>query len=417
MVGLEPFKGNFGIEQAALLARHTGFGATAYEINQSVDDGLEKTLEGLFSYTLAAHQDNPFSLNHDLIESEALRHIQKRWLFEMIHSPFAFREKLALVWSNYFVVGIDKVRDSIALAQYLQTFYKHGLGSFENLTLKVSKTPAMLHYLDNKDNKKDKPNENFARELLELFTLGIGHYNETDVSEAAKAFTGWTYKSSEGNPKFVFDQKQHDTGLKIFLGHSSNFTGQEIITICAKHPATAKFVCSKLWRAFVSDVPDKTEVENLAQVFTESQGNIQAVLGELFSSQAFFNSPGKIIKSPLEFVVGTFRNLGITPLGPETYKQLYYALLELGQVPLGPPDVSGWPGGKNWINDSTLLTRIYLARRWALLEPLPFSTLSPQDLNVALFGRATTHLEESLQGRPFAERLFLLLSSPEYMLS
>jgi uncharacterized protein (DUF1800 family) len=416
-MSLEEFAGQFKVEHAALLARRTMFGATKDELEHFVEQGLEATLEHLFTYTLEAHPDNPFKPSADLKDGEAIRLTQRRWLFEMLHTSQPFREKLALFWSNHFVIGVDKVRKSEPLLQYLETLHTYGLASFQDLTLAVSKAPAMLRYLDNDKNKKANPNENFARELLELFTLGIGHYSEEDVADAARAFTGWTYQDFAENPAFVFNEKQHDTLSKTFLGQTGDWTGEDIIERCAGHEATASFVSRKLWRGFVSDTVDTRGVNALTQTFIDSKGDLRVVLRELFSSQAFFQSAGQRIKSPLEYVVGTLRSFGVGPLETEYYSSLQKMLTQLGQVPLAPPHVAGWSGGRSWIGDSTLLTRINIARTFSRKDRLFPEQASIAEINVALFGSETSRVDAHLEGLDMDERVFMLLVSPEYMVS
>jgi uncharacterized protein (DUF1800 family) len=416
-MALEPFTDSFGLHHAALLARRTMFGATREGLEQMVSQGLEATLEQLFDYSLESHPNNPFKPTANMEDPEQVQLSQRRWLFEMIHGEEPFREKLALFWSNHFVIGVDKVRKASMVSQYLETLYKHSLGLFETLTLETSKTPAMLRYLDNVQNNKKNPNENFARELLELFTLGIGHYSEDDVAAAARAFTGWTFKKDSEPYTFIFNKKQHDEASKTFLGESGNFTGEDIIARCARHDATAFFVAQKIWRGFVASAVDAYKAKELATTFRETNGDLKTIFRELFSSQAFYESAGQLVKSPLDYVVGTLRNFGVTPLDKETYKQFQQTLVNLGQVPLAPPHVAGWVGGRSWISDSTLLARINLARTIARGQKLYPHHATAADINVVLFGSATSLVEKHLENLSLEERVFMLLVSPEYMVS
>jgi uncharacterized protein (DUF1800 family) len=415
-MALEPVK-TFTLEEAHLLARRTMFGATKEQLEQLLDEGLEASLEKLFDYDLAPHSGNPFAPTVSMKDGEQIQATQGRWLFEMIHSEHPFREKLALFWSNHFVVGVDKVRKAAPLLHYLETLYTHGLASFRDLTLAVSQTPALLRYLDNERNKKSRPNENFARELLELFTLGIGNYDEGDVTEAARAFTGWTYKNFDSNPSFFFDKEQHDSLSKTFLGETGDLTGEAVITRCAEHEATAYFVAGKIWRTFVASEIDKPSVRAIARTFQENQGNLRVVFRELFSSQIFYGSSGRLIKSPLDYVVGTLRSLGVSPLERSDYELLRATLFPLGQVPLAPPNVAGWPGGRSWISDSTLLARINWARKLAKVDRLYPPEATPNDLNLALFGSSQNPLDIHLGTLAVDEYLVLSLVSPEYMVS
>lgn len=415
-MALEPTK-TFTLAHAHLFARRTMFGATKEQLEQLVEQGLEASLEKLFGYGygLDLHPDNPFKPTASMKDGKQIQLTQGRWLFEMIHSKQPFREKLALFWSNHFVVSVDKVRKAAPLLHYLETLYTHGLGSFRDLTLAVSQTPAMLRYLDNDRNRKAHPNENFARELLELFTLGIGNYDEADVAEAARAFTGWTYKNFDSNPTFFFDKGQHDTGSKTVLGQTGPLTGKAVITRCAEHEATPYFVAQKIWRTFVASEIDKPSVLAIAQTFQESQGELQVVFRELFSSQVFYESAGRLVKSPLDYVVGTLRSLGGSSLEKTDYDLLRATLLSLGQVPLAPPNVAGWSGGRSWISDSTLLARINWARKLVRIDRLYPQQANTVDLNLALFGSSQSTLD--LETLAPDEHVLLSLVSPEYMVS
>jgi uncharacterized protein (DUF1800 family) len=415
-MALEPTK-TFTLEQANLLAKRTMFGATRERLEQLVEQGLEASLEQLFHYTLEPHPDNPFTPTTSMKDGEQVQLTQRRWLFEMIHTEQPFREKLALFWSNHFVIGVDKVRQAALLLSYLETLYTHGLGSFEDLALATSKTPAMLRYLDNNQNKKANPNENFARELLELFTLGFGHYSEQDVAEAARAFTGWTYKKETAPPSFFFNEKQHDTGVKTFLGETGNFSGEDIIASCAQNEATAYFVSQKIWRGFVASTVDKSSAQALAGTFSATKGNLREVLRELFSSQVFYGSSGQLIKSPLDYVVGTLRNFGIAPLGLDQYKTFQGTLVALGQAPLAPPHVAGWIGGRTWLSDSTLLTRVNWAKKVSKKDRLYPQQASATDLNIVLFGSERSPIEAHLENLNLDERVLMSLISPEYIVS
>jgi uncharacterized protein (DUF1800 family) len=416
-MSLEPFRGDFGTAQAALLAQRTMFGASTAQIKQLASQGLKGSLEQLLSYTRKPHRDNPFKPTPEMEAAEQIQLTQRCWLFEMIHSEQAFCEKLALFWTNHFVIGVDKVNQANMLLHYLDTLYTHGLSSFYDLTLATSKTPAMLRYLDNNQNKKASPNENFARELLELFTLGVGNYTEEDVSEAARAFTGWTYDDKSKKPIYVFDEKQHDTGSKAFLGETGNFTGEDIIEHCSHHDATSYFVSQKIWHGFVSSTVDKSSVDALAQTFRETQGDLKAIFRELFSSQVFYESSGQLIKSPIDYVVGTLRSFGVGPLKEDAYKKLQIVLASLGQVPLAPPHVAGWAGGRNWISDSTLLSRINWAREVTRKDRLFPQEATATDINIALFGSEQSPVETHLKNLTMDERVFMLLVSPDYMVS
>lgn len=252
-----------------------------------------------------------------------------------------------------------------------ELFRRLALGKFETLTLEVSKDPAMLRYLDNNVNTKKKPNENFAREVMELFTMGVnGGYSERDIQEAARAFTGWTFtykrngsEAAVKNPEFVFNQKEHDTGNKTVLGQTGNWNGEDIVRIVVNHPSTAKYMVTKLWHFFVSPQISAETLNDLSTLWERSKGNIREVLREIFNSQEFYAPENRfgLIKTPLEFVIGSLRATKAT-LEPQHESALSGILSRMAQIPFFPPDVSGWDGDIDWIADTTMLNRLqYMA--------------------------------------------------------
>jgi uncharacterized protein (DUF1800 family) len=235
-----------------------------------------------------------------------------------------------------------------------QLLRRHALGNFGEMLHEVSKSPAMVVYLDGASNRRGNPNENFAREVMELFTLGDGHYSEADVKEAARAFTGWSVEPATG--EFRWRPRQHDDGEKIIFGRRGQFDGDAVLDLLLQRPETAQFVTRKLWREFVSPTPDEAEVKRIAARFRESGYEIRVVMRELLLSNAFWAEENRmvLIKSPVDLVVGTVRSLDVEL--PDT-RALALLLRNLGQDLLAPPNVRGWPGGEYWINSSSLLTR------------------------------------------------------------
>lgn len=275
------------------------------------------------------------------------------WMDRMATSPAQLREKMALFWHGHFACRTRKPDDSL---QLLNTIRQRALGKFGDLLLAVSQEPAMLQFLNNQQNRKAQPNENFAREVMELFTLGRGHYSETDVKEAARAFTGWNYDPQN---RFKFKERDHDAGPKTFLGHTGNLTGEEVLAIILQQLATARFVVTKMYRFFVNDVPHPGHIEALAGAFRQSDYDITDLVERMFSAGWFYDKAnvGARIKSPVELVAGLRRTLnlqidnGVPLLG---YQKA------LGQVLFLPPNVAGWPGGRDWIDSSSLLLRLEL---------------------------------------------------------
>jgi uncharacterized protein (DUF1800 family) len=267
-------------------------------------------------------------------------------------------EKMTLFWHGHFATGLSKVgmRNMPLMRQQNDLLRAQGMGNFSDLLLSVSKDPAMLIWLDGVLNHKDAPNENYGRELMELFTLGIGNYSEDDVKAAARAFTGW---SIDKERHFVFNASDHDDGPKTLLGRTGNFNGDDVVSMLVAHPATATRLATKLARFFVSDPPDSRLVKDLAQTYLSSHYDIRSVLRALFKSDAFSSAAAyhALIKSPAEFVVGTLRSLDIRTDG----MGLPPLMSALGQQLFNPPDVSGWAGGGAWISTQTMLARDNMA--------------------------------------------------------
>lgn len=273
------------------------------------------------------------------------------WINQMSTTDAQLREKMTLFWHNHFAC-----RSNNALfAQQLNNIQRdNALGNFKTLTLAVSKSPAMLQFLNNQQNHKNHPNENFARELMELFTIGRGNYTEKDVKESARAFTGWGFNK---NGEFIMRRFQHDNGQKTFLGETGNFEGEDIIGILLKQKQTARFICNKLYRYLVSETPDAAHVNAMADVFYNANYEIKPLLEYVFTSDWFYNDQniGNLVKSPVELIVGLNRQFYITYQRPEVLLEFQHAL---GQVLFYPPNVAGWPGGRNWIDSSSLMYRL-----------------------------------------------------------
>jgi uncharacterized protein (DUF1800 family) len=273
------------------------------------------------------------------------------WINKMGAANAILQEKMTLFWHNHFAC-----RTTNALfAQQLNNIQRvNALGNFRTLLLEVAKSPAMLQFLNNQQNQKNHPNENFARELMELFTLGRGNYTENDVKESARAFTGYGFNK---NGEFVTRKFFHDDGEKTFLGKTGNFNGEDILNILLEKRETATFICNKLYRYLVNDIPDPDHVNAMANLFYSSDYEIKPLLEFVFTSGWFYEekNTGNLIKSPVELLVGLNRQFYITYQRPEVLLQFQHVL---GQVLFNPPNVAGWPGGKNWIDSSTLMYRL-----------------------------------------------------------
>lgn len=285
-------------------------------------------------------------------ERLAVRELRAWWVQRMRLSPRPLEEKMALFWHGHFATSAQKVKPSAHNYALIDVFHKHGTGNFKTLVTEVGQSPAMLRYLDNDRSTKRKPNENWARELMELFTLGQGQYTEEDIKNAARAFTGW---STDGRD-FRINVKNHDTGSKTFLGRTGAFDGGDIIDILFEQEALSQFICGKLWRFFGSEEMDGAVVSAMAKTFRENNYALKPVLRELFLSRAFYADEVRAtqVKSPVQLVVNLSYDLHLDSVPPTA---LAHVAASLGQDILHPPNVKGWDGNTAWINANTLLLR------------------------------------------------------------
>ena len=292
-------------------------------------------------------------------ESE-LRQLQAIWLYRMIFTPHPLRERLTLFWHNHFATSIAKVRNVVLMQRQNNLLRSHALSDFKALLTAVGKDPAMLIWLDSTINRKAKPNENYAREVMELFTLGRGHYSEKDVQEAARAFTGWFVVQDQ----FKEVARQHDDGEKNVLGKTGKWTGDDIPGILIDQPACAEWICRKLFRHFVNETeaPSDALIAPLARAFRDSSYRVEVPVAMILRSNLFFDPivRRRRVKSPIEFAVGTVRALDI--LNPTVQVvALAEACGQMGQNLYSPPSVAGWSDGPSWVNSTTLLSRANLA--------------------------------------------------------
>ena len=341
---------------AAHLLRRSGFGATIQQIEAARTQGLGKTVEQLFQVNDSAIENEMVKAGRLVTGGTDSNPLAAWWILRMIKTPQPFLEKMTLFWHGHFATGADKVNDSRAMFRQNQLLRKHALGKYETFVKDISRDVAMLIYLDSEENRKTRPNENYARELMELFCLGTGNYTEKDIKEVARCFTGCRVRKS----KFDFNEHQHDAKTKEFFGATGNFKSEEAIEIVLKQPAAPRFIARKLVRFFVfDDQPISDElIQPLANRLRESGFDIQDLVKTILQSNLFFSSHavGKKIKSPVELAVGFLRFLDAST----NINQLAQRLSSLGQLPLYPPNVKGWPGGRTWINASTILARANL---------------------------------------------------------
>lgn len=282
---------------------------------------------------------------------EDLKSLNITWLNLMVNSEQQLREKMSLFWHGHFA---SRNINILYQQQLLDIIRQNALGNFGDLLREVSKSASMINFLNNNQNKKGHPNENFAREVMELFTMGRGNYTEKDIKEAARAFTGWGATLSG---EFAFRKFQHDNGKKTVLGKTGNFNGDDVLNILLEHNQTANYITRKIYRYFVNDVPDEGNITWLANRFYQSNYDINGLMKDIFTSDWFYDAKniGCRIKSPVELIVGIRRALPMK-LENEMAQLLLQRLL--GQILFYPPNVAGWPGGKNWIDSSSLMFRL-----------------------------------------------------------
>lgn len=374
------------VEDARHLLARTGFAADPAAIARllplSRDAAVAAILAGADRHAITAPPDwvegwqPPPKPMHALDESERRLLRQERreqaialkawWYQEMIATPTPLTEVMTLFWHNHFTSGLRKVKAPALLYRQNQLLRRHALGNFATLLRDIARDPAMLIYLDGAKSHREAPNENFARELLELFTLGEGHYTEADIKAAARAFTGWSVDRRTG--RFTLRAAWHDSGMKRFLGHDGRFDGDDIIDIVLRHPRTAEHLTAKLWRRFVSDAPPPDAVKRIAEVFRASGYEIKPLMAALLTTPAFWDrdTRGRLIKSPVELMVGIIRQFDVPVDRPV---QLVHAGRRLGQDLFDPPSVKGWPGGTAWITTETILQREALLARVTGMPP------------------------------------------------
>jgi len=320
---------------------------------------------------------------------EQARELRNWWVEEMLVTDQPLVERMTLFWHNHFTSSLEKVKYRPAMYRQNELFRREALGNFGRLLKAVACDPAMLIYLDGARSVARQPNENFARELLELFTLGEGHYSEADIKNAARAFTGWSVDRKTG--AFRVNEQAHDPGEKTFLGQTGRFTGDDIVAILLKQPRAAELVVEKLWREFVSLRPDPVEVKRLAAILRSGNYEMKPMLRAMFLSPAFRepSTRGALIKSPVELIVGSVHLLGL-PVPEKT--PLVRMMQGLGQLPFNPPNVKGWPGGEAWITTYTLLLRQQFLRR--MVEA---TTVSSMDGDMAMPMRPNRRAERKEQ--------------------
>ena len=363
----------------AHLLRRAGFGAPPAEVLAAARQGREVTALGLVAYDSIPETAPPPPASFNDSKSRRPDDLSAWWLSRMIATARPLQEKLTLFWHGHFATGIAKVGQPALMYQQNETLRANALGRFDDLLSAMYKDPAMLIWLDGQRNVKGAPNENWGREVMELFTLGRGNYTEDDVHASAAAFTGWRIGPDN---RAVFVPGLHDKSVKTLLGQTGNWTADDAVRILAAHPSTGPFLATKLWKFFASDTPPPLAINKLAQTYDASNHSIRAVVTELFTMPEFYAvaQRERHVKSPVEFTVSAIRQL---PFGPVNVAALPRFLTLLGQELFNPPSVGGWPGGPTWISAATMLARFNVASHLTGDAPGSLSLLTGDALAVA----------------------------------
>ena len=364
-------KAPWDVRRVGHLFRRAAFGPTSADLDAGLKEGPTKTIARLLAGgpKRDEFEQSMQPLADSIAKSNAGNNLAAWWLTRMLYSPHPLAEKMTLFWHNHFATSDSKVQNARAMLAQHGLLHKYALGSFAELLGGMSTDQAMLVWLDGRGSKKGSPNENYARELMELFSLGLGHYTERDVREAARAFTGW-----EVGAAAKFTPGDHDAGEKTVLGRKGKWKPDDIVRICLDQPACPRFLCVKLFRFLVSDTLPATEglIEPLAVAFKESNYDAASVVETILSSNLFFSHEAyrTIVKSPVDFALGAAKALE----GRVGTTALALSLTPLGQNLFHPPSVKGWDGGPTWLNGQTLLFRQNLALALCSTEDPRFGT-------------------------------------------
>jgi uncharacterized protein (DUF1800 family) len=380
------------IELIAHLMRRAGFGANREQIEAYSDAGYQDTVDFLLNPSKEERMDDHLirRFHPELSGMMGPNAPGQNWLYRMATTSAPLQEKITLFWHSIFATGYAKVIHGKALSDQTRMFRKFGMGNFEDLLIQLSKDPAMIIWLDNQDNHKSAINENFGRELLELFTMGVGNYTELDIKECARAFTGWTIANREYMEMrsqrdsdwpygriawhFEYHPEDHDDGEKDFLGQRGPFSGEDIIRIICQQEATARFISRHLYSFFVADEPPVPEwrhtppanpeaIDHLSQVYFDSNYDISAMLRALFNSNYFRSQDSRYskVKSPVELVAGVLRLTGEFDRPRRAIIDRYFQASYMGQFLNNPPSVEGWHQGTDWLDTGTLVERVNFA--------------------------------------------------------
>ena len=420
------------VQLMAHLMRRAGFGTSRERLDELVDQGYDETVEQLLDAV-----DHPSRFTDNLIrryhsEYSGMMGNQSagaNWMYRMVSTDAPLREKMGLMWHGMFATGYSKLANGKVLHDQIRMFERHGMGSFKNLLIELSKDPAMIVWLDNSENHNGAINENYGRELLELFSMGVGNYTEHDVKEAARAFTGWTIGNTEymtlksmrdsvwpyGRLSFHFQYKadDHDNGEKEFLGHRGNLNGEDIVDIICKQPAATAFLSRHMYSFFVADEPpvpewpykpprDQAAIDALSKVYFDSDYNVTEMLRFLLKSDFFKSEDARYqrVKSPAELMAGVLRLTGEFDRPKIDMNPTHLQATYMGQWLLNPPSVEGWHWGTEWIDSGALVERVnFASERLGNLDSPGVRTIVDRILS----GNSGTLTAEALVGSALEE--------------
>ncbi len=450
--------------RAAHLLRRAGFGGTRAQIEEFAALSREEAADRLLNYEAIDNTALDAMLaaaNLNLVDSP--RDLQRWWLLRMAFTARPLEERMTFIWHGLLTSQVSKIGGQRAKLMVIQNelYRANALPKYDTLIKAVSRDPAMLYYLDTVDSTKEHPNENYARELMELFTLGVGNYTEDDVRESARAFTGWRFTPpakppvdlntvskeerrqiehgliDEWEPQFVLARQKHDFGEKTFLGKTGSWDGDDIVNIIMEQPAAGRFICRRLFMEFAHLSPDEKTIDALLQVWDESGHDIRAIVRAILVSDEFYSerSYRAIVRSPVEFMVGALRGLEIRELATGSINERAYRGMD--QIVFEPPNVAGWPGGAAWLSSSTFFARVNFLDQFlfglrgqptalpALAGAATAEEVADRALEVLVDGNVPNESREALyaHARTIAnaqERAatvaYLVLASPEYQL-
>ena len=359
--------------------RRAGFGATRSELEQLAEKPYEEVVEDLVNPERFPEFEIDLLDRYLSGKSAGLPVSVGIWLYRMVNTPRPLEEKIALFWHHVFATGFSKVQHPVSMVIQVESFRRNGLSNLSDILLALSKDPAMIFWLDNSENHGDEINENYGRELLELFSMGVGNYSEDDIKNCARAFTGWTfsqpipiYPQGDFPAAFEYRPDDHDDSVKTFLGETGRFDGEDIVDIVVRQRATARFVSRHLYNFFVADEPqvpawseiapqDPAAIDVLMKAFQDSNGEIRSVLRVLFNSDFFKEALYKRVKCPAELVAGVLKLTDNHSQPNTVLEEIGVATAAMGQDLYDPPTVEGWHTGKEWIDGGALNERVNFA--------------------------------------------------------